>query len=143
MDLYICSMPERLILILFSLLLSTKVNHNKDLLIGKLFKGLVNEACKEMKDGGCMIYTYRLLEFKEDSVIISRQTMASCTPKERERNYNRLTDASPETFHWKIVNDEILIEGFDEYGQLKLEGTELKGVDKNTQRVIVFKPLLK
>ena len=143
MDLYICSMPERLILILFSLLLSTKVNHNKDLLIGKLFKGLVNEACKEMNDGGCMIYTYRLLEFKEDSVIISRQTMASCTPKERERNYNRLTDASPETFHWKIVNDEILIEGFDEYGQLKLEGTELKGVDKNTQRVIVFKPLLK
>ena len=31
---------------------------------GKNFKALVGQSCREMTDGGCMIYTYRILNFK-------------------------------------------------------------------------------
>ncbi len=113
------------------------INVQNDL-TGKSYKALVGESCKEMTNGGCMIYTYRILNFQTDSVIVSYQVMAYCSQKELENNYAHLYDNLTETYKWTASNDTITINGLDDYGKLTLQNSNLIGEDKSTKRKIEF-----
>jgi len=124
-------------IILIFLLSIIGINVQNDL-TGKNFKALVGETCKYMTDGGCMIYTYRFLNFKKDSVVVSYEVIASCTPKERESNYNHMYDNLTKTYKWSANSNTITIIGLDEYGKLTLQNSKLIGEDKLTKRYIEF-----
>lgn len=123
------------ILIFILSMLGFKVQND---LAGKNFKALVGETCKEMTDGGCMIYTYRLLNFKTDSVVVSYQVIAYCSPKEIENNYAHLYENLTKTYEWTTSNDTITINGLDDYGTLTLQNSNLIGEDKSTKRKVEF-----
>lgn len=131
-------MSAKLLIILIYLQTLIGVNVQNDP-TGKHFKALVSETCKQMKDGGCMIYTYRLLHFKTDSVVVSYQVIASCSPKERENNYKHMYDNLTKTYKWSGNNDTITINGFDDYGKLIIQNSKLLGEDKLTKRHLEFK----
>ncbi len=120
----------------FLILFLNCVSLQKDL-SGKIYKALIAEDCKEMPDGGCMIYTYRILNFKKDSVIVSSRVIAKCTPKEIKYNYS-MNDNPVKTFRWNRKNDTITIEGFNEYGKLIFQNSKLIGENK-----IVFEEEIK
>ena len=105
---------------------------------GKNFKALVNESCKELTDGGCMVYTYRILNFKTDSVVVSYQVMAYCSPKERENNFSNIYDNFTKTYSWSVSKDTLTINGLDDYGKLIFQNSKLIGGDKSTKRKIEF-----
>lgn len=105
---------------------------------GKNFKALVNESCKEMTDGGCMMYTYRILHFKTDSVTVAYQVIAHCSPKERENNYSNIYDNFTKTYSWSVSKDTLTINGLDDYGKLIFRNSKIIGSDKFTKRNIEF-----
>jgi hypothetical protein len=105
---------------------------------GKNFKALVNESCRELTDGGCMVYTYRILNFKTDSVVVSYQVMAYCSPKERENNFSNIYDNFTKTYSWSVSKDTLTINGLDDYGKLFFQNSKLIGGDKSTKRKIEF-----
>jgi hypothetical protein len=111
--------------------------------IGKTYKALINETCKEMSDGGCMIYTYQILNFSQDSVAVSYQVIASCSPKERESSYNRMYNNSIKNYKWSANNDSITIEGLNDYGKLQFQNSILIGEDKFKKRNIEFNEVAK
>lgn len=113
------------------------VNVQNDL-TGKSFKALIVESCKEMTEGGCMIYTYRILNFKTDSVVVSFQIIANCWPKVIENNYTHMYDNFIKTYKWSASGDTITINGLDDYGKLTLKNSKLIGEDKLTRRHITF-----
>lgn len=109
---------------------------------GKKYKALLSESCKLMTDGGCMIYTYRVLNFNKDSVTVSYEVEAKCTPQDREKNYiNQLRNAV-KSYKWSNRNNLLLIEGFDEYGELIFQNTTITGRDKSSGRSVEFKEVL-
>lgn len=126
------------ILIILSFVQSMLGVNIKNDLTGKSYKALVGESCKDMTNGGCMIYTYRILNFKTDSVVVSYQVMAYCSPKEIENNYAHLYDNLTKTYKWTASNDTITINGLDDYGKLTLQNSSLIGEDKSTKRKIEF-----
>jgi hypothetical protein len=105
---------------------------------GKKYKSLVGETCKEMTNGGCMIYTYRILHFKTDSVVVSYQVIAQCAPKEIENNYNHMYDNLSKTYSWTNNNDTLFINGMDDYGKLIIQNSKLIGEDNSSKRKIEF-----
>jgi len=105
---------------------------------GKNFKALVNESCRELTDGGCMVYTYRILNFKTDSVVVSYQVIAYCSPKERENNFSNIYDNFTKTYSWSVSKDTLTINGLDDYGKLIFQNSKLIGGDKSTKRKIEF-----
>jgi hypothetical protein len=86
----------------------------------KLYKALVGTTCKDMIDGGCMLYSYRLLDFSKDSVRVTYDVTATCTSKEREKGYKHIYDNLNKTYKWHLSDQFIVIEGFDEYGTFRL-----------------------
>jgi hypothetical protein len=105
---------------------------------GKNFKALVNESCRDLTDGGCMVYTYRILNFKTDSVVVSYQGMTYCSPKERENNFSNIYDNFTKTYSWSVSKDTLTINGLDDYGKLIFQNSKLIGADKSTKRKIEF-----
>ena len=126
------------ILALAPLLVQENVQNNPT---GKNFKALVNESCREMTDGGCMVYTYRILNFKTDSVTVAYQVIAYCSPKERENNYSNMYDNFTKTYSWSVGKDTLTINGLDDYGKLIFHNSKIIGSDKNTKRKIEFNEL--
>ena len=110
----------------------------KNDLTGKCYKALVGESCREMTNGGCMIYTYRILNFKTDSVVVSYQVTAFCLPKEKENNYAHSYDNLTKAYKWAVNSDTITIFGLDDYGKLTIQNSNLIGEDKSTKRMIKF-----
>ena len=53
-------------LVLLSYIADAQINF-----IGKIYKAQISASCKLMNDGGCIIYTYRVLTFSKDSVLVS------------------------------------------------------------------------
>jgi hypothetical protein len=105
---------------------------------GKNFKALLGQSCRALTDGGCMIYTYRILNFRSDSVEVSYQVMAYCSPYERQNNYNHTNDHLIKTYKWSVCKDSLSIHGLDDYGTLIFQNSTLIGEDKSTKRKIVF-----
>lgn len=54
---------------------------------GKVFRGIISEACKSFKDGGCMISTYHTLSFEQDSVKVNYFVDADCDVPQRNSVY--------------------------------------------------------
>lgn len=107
-------------------------------LTGKSYKALVGETCKEMTEGGCMIYTYRILNFSLDSVVVSYQTIAHCSPQEMENSYRNMYDSFTQTYKWTVSRDTLTIYGLEDYGKLMLQHKQITGEDKFTKKAIVF-----
>jgi hypothetical protein len=105
---------------------------------GKNFKALVGQSCREMTDGGCMIYTYRILNFRSDSVEVSYQVKTYCLPNERQNNDNHTHDNLIKTYKWSVCKDSLSIHGLDDYDRLIFQNSTLIGEDKSTKRKIVF-----
>lgn len=106
--------------------------------IGKTYTALVNETCKSMTGGGCMIYTYQVLNFEQDSVKVTYQAIASCSPKERENNYKDMYKNQIKKYKWSVQNDSLTIEGFDTYGKFLFRDSVLIGKDKFKNQSIEF-----
>jgi hypothetical protein len=121
------------ILFIVSFLNGIHLAHNP---AGKTYKALISEGCKEMEGGGCTLYEYRLFCFKQDSVDVSYQIIASCFPIEREKYYNRSYDTK--AYKWKISNNIVTIEGLNDYGKLKLRDSMLIGEEIKTRQKIEF-----
>ena len=105
---------------------------------GKNFKALVGQSCREMTDGSCMIYTYRILNFRSDSVKVSYQVKTYCLPNERQNNDNHTHDNLIKTYKWSVCKDSLSIHGLDDYDRLIFQNSTLIGEDKSTKRKIVF-----
>jgi len=112
------------IILLMAILVNTQVDPT-----GKTYSAKVNETCKTMSDGGCMIYTYRVLNFKKDSVIVSYRVIAECSTKSLEKGYENMHNNLTKTYKWTLKNETINIEGFDEYGTLSIANSKLIGKD--------------
>lgn len=110
---------------------------------GKKYKALLSEACKLMTDGGCMIYTYRVLAFNQDSVTVSYEVNAKCNPQEREKNYNNPFQYPIKNYKWSTRSNQLIIEGFNEYGELILQNATITGFDKSSGRRIEFSEVRK
>jgi hypothetical protein len=117
--------------------------NNSQVPVGRTYKALVGETCKEMTDGGCMIYTYQVLNFGHDSVTVSYQAIPSCSPKEREENYKEMYKNQIKKYKWTVQNDTLAIEGFDIYGKFFFQDSVLIGRDKYKNQNIEFLEQLK
>jgi hypothetical protein len=107
-------------------------------LIGKSFKALVGETCKDMIDGGCMIYTYEWLTFHQDSVTISYEVKAYCTPVEREKNYTNLYSDLSKNYNWSLKHDTIRIHGNSDFNELIIRDSLIFGFDRTQNRNLIF-----
>jgi hypothetical protein len=106
--------------------------------VGKTYKTLVGKTCRDMADGGCMIYSYMVLNFGHDSATVSYQGIASCSPKEREDNYKEMYKNQIKKYKWTVQNDTLTIEGFDTYGKFLFQDSVLIGRDKYKNQNIEF-----
>lgn len=100
--------------------------------IGKTYTAKYSEICKDRTDGGCMIYTWRVLAFEKDSVVVSYRTEAHCTPKEIEQNYEHMYDELVKSYKWTAKNNTITIQEFNEYGDFTFQNNKLTGKQKST-----------
>jgi hypothetical protein len=123
-------MSIKLITILIVLAPYLKEAHVKNDPTGKNYKAIIGETCKDMTDGGCMIYTYQNLNFSKDSVVVSYQVIANCSPKERESNYNHMYDNQTKTYKWNMIDKTIKIEGFDSFSKLTFQDSKLISENK-------------
>ncbi|MBL7911087.1 MAG: hypothetical protein JNJ41_08555 [Bacteroidia bacterium] len=98
---------------------------------GKTYTLLTNSVCKKMEGGGCNIDYYKVMEFTKNKVSIYELVKASCTPKEREENYNNKAEPIKSVRYWTIKDNQIFIEKYDEYGKLELKGDKLIGKRSN------------
>lgn len=96
--------------------------------VGKRFVAQTGASCKEMTDGGCMIYTYCVLAFETDSVAVYYNVEASCTPQSREANYRR-NGANNKTYYtWSLQDKTKLhIQGWPEEADLFWQNETLTG----------------
>jgi hypothetical protein len=101
--------------------------NGKNKFIGNTYQAKIREACKEMIDGGCMLYTFCVLKFEKDSVQVSYRAKANCTPKEREKNYEHIYDNLTKIYKWTLDNDVITIDNFGDYGALTARDSNLFG----------------
>ncbi len=116
----------------------SNASKEKPELIGKSFKALVGETCKDMIGGGCMIYTYERLTFHQDSVTISYEVDAKCFPEEREKNYSNLHTYLSKNYNWSSKNDTIRIYGHSDFKELIIRDSLLFGFDKTQNRNLIF-----
>lgn len=106
------------------------------------YAALISQACKEMTDGGCIISTTCLLDFKGDSVTVTYQYNADCTPKTKEAAYEQLNGRPGTTYRWKTKKNTIVIDGFKDYGALAISDDNLVGkIERNTTVPLVFEPV--
>lgn len=98
---------------------------------GKTYTLLTNSVCKKMEGGGCNVDYYKVMEFMQNKVSIYETVKASCTPKEREENYNNKAEPIKSIRYWSIKDNKIFIEKYDEYGKLELKGDKIIGKRSN------------
>ena len=100
--------------------------YSQNTLVGKKYKAEISASCKEMNDGGCMIYNYCILEFEKSIVKVSYSTEASCTPKERENIYTNNVSQKIE-YNYTIKDNIVTIKKFNPYGKLTISQKKIIG----------------
>src|SRR5687768_17354951 len=90
-------------------------------LTNKTFKAQTGQLCK---DGLGTIYTYCLLNFKKDSVIVSHSVIADVLPEKKDR-YEDAYDNSAQVYKWKVQKNLLSIIGCKEYSQLTMKNSQL------------------
>lgn len=78
-----------------------------------------------MEGGGCTIETYQVMEFAKNKVSIYKLIKASCTPEEREENYNNKSEPVKYIRYWSIKDNKIFIEKYDEYGKMEMKNDKI------------------
>ena len=117
------NMKNLFLVLIFSISLKL---YSQNAIVGKAYKAEISASCKEMNDGGCMIYNYCILEFEKNIVKVSYSTEASCTPKERENTYNNNVSQKTE-YTYTIKNNVVTIKNFYSYGKLIIKQKKLIG----------------
>lgn len=82
---------------------------------GKYYVAQISASCKEMTNGGCMIYSYCILKFDKDSVEATYPIIAHCTPSEIEQSYNSNNTNSTRKYKWKVDAEKLSIIDFDDF----------------------------
>lgn len=83
---------------------------------GKYYVAQISASCKEMVNGGCMVYKYCILKFDKDSVEVSSPTKAYCTPIRLEYTYNSKNNLT-KRYEWKVVSNKLMINDFEDFGK--------------------------
>lgn len=102
---------------LLLMVFTVNLSFSQSNLNGKVFSTLYSTSCKEFSDGGCIIQTYCGLKFDKKTVTVSYSTEAECTPKEKEKLYEKNTE---KIYSWSIENKIIHFNNFDGFGDLHL-----------------------
>jgi len=106
---------------------STNTIVSEDNLIGKIFQAETNHRTGKMKGGGFNEIMYCFLRFEKDSVEIThRQIYTSSIYGE----VNKSEKSESKTYQWKLQNDEIVIENFNDYGQLIFKADQIIGKNR-------------
>lgn len=114
------------------------INGYAQKLANKTYIAEMGATCKDMTDGGCMIYTYRILEFKKDSVTVSYRVKANCTSKDRENGYEQMYDNLKKTYRWKSYKNILTLENFSEISNFTVDKSKIIGRDNERMRTILF-----
>jgi hypothetical protein len=99
---------------------STFVFSQTDNLIGKSYTALISTSCEEFINGGCTIQSYCTLKFSKKTVDITYFNERFCSPKDFEKLYEENTKQNKEALLWSKQNSKIIIEGFNDFGNLYL-----------------------
>lgn len=83
-----------------------------------------SETCKMKTDGGCWIVGYRVLEFEEDSVMIYDKVRGNCHPIDNMYDKDFL---NLKTYPWNQINDQIKIDGFNDFEVHLTDGIKIIG----------------
>jgi hypothetical protein len=112
---------------------STNTIVSKDSLIGKTYEAKVEEIFGKMLGGGFSDTKYCYLRFEKDSVEITlRQIHESSV-------YGEVTESDKsesKTCQWQLQNEEIIIENFNDYGQLIFISDQIIGKDRFGNKLI-------
>ncbi len=92
-------------------------------LIGKRYIAQVGETCK---DGIGMLYTYRILDFKKDSVVIYYKVIAEVIP-ERKAMYEHMYDNLKKPYKWKVKKGILIIDNCKEFNKMTIQKSTLIG----------------
>jgi hypothetical protein len=82
---------------------------------GKYYVAQISASCKEVTNGGCMIYSYCILKFDKDSVEATYPIIAHCTPSEIEQRYNSKNTNISRKYKWKVDAENLSIIDFDDF----------------------------
>ena len=100
---------------------STKTTVSKDRFIGKTFEAEVEGRHGEVSDGKSIFpfseTDYYSLRFEKDSIEITHRHIYS--------GYEQSDTSESKTYKWKLKNDEIIIENFNEYGKLIFKADQI------------------
>lgn len=101
-------------------------------LTGKTYVAEVGATCK---DGVGMIWTYRILDFKKDSVVVSYRVKENIIP-ERKGMYEHMYDNLKKTYKWKNNNKIVSIENCKEFSKLTIQKSKLIGQDSEMKPIV-------
>ncbi|MBC7440095.1 MAG: hypothetical protein H7250_08950 [Flavobacterium sp.] len=107
-----------LLFALFSISISIIAQSNYS---GKYYVAQIGATCKEMPNGGCMIYSHCIMKFDKDSVEVSYPTIASCTSTKMENNYNSNNLNLTKKYKWIITSDKLVINDFKDYNKYSFQ----------------------
>jgi hypothetical protein len=105
---------------------------------GKIYEAEIQVSDKTMKNGCCLIYTYCILTFEKDSVLISYRREAHCNPSHLEANYKNLNEQSAtekKKYLYTATNKTVRIENFQRYDFLP-EQMLILTIENNGERLI-------
>lgn len=89
-------------------------NASKSRVVGKTFVGKLSHSCRATTNGAYDIYIFLHLSFDQDSVTVTQQVVDTETHIIDEKVYP-----------WKMLENEVIIDHFDDYGKLQLKKDRL------------------
>jgi len=95
-------------------------------LIGKTYLAEVEVIYGKMLGGGFIKTKYCYLRFEKDSVEITHQQIYESSIYDE---VNKSEKSESKTYQWKLQNEEIIIENFNDYGQLSFRDFQINGKD--------------
>ena len=128
-----------LLLAILPFMISCQNSNAQTRLIGKTYIAKIGETCK---DGIGSLYKYRILKFSASYVTISYKIDAYVSNGSKD-TYEHMYDELTKNYKWKIQNDILIIQNFEEYGKLEIQNTKIIGKDINSMESIEFKEELK
>ena len=108
----------KIVLFVLTLLFCFKLNA-QDKLVGRTYKAQVSKSCNDMVG---MDYTYCVLKFEKDSVLVTYRMRIDYPHNEADYNQN-----NRKKYKWSIKKNIITIKNFSDYGKLIYKGNSLIG----------------
>ena len=98
---------------------------------------IISETCKKTTDGGCMISTHCFFAFGKDSVTVSYNVVAHCTPKEREKDFEFLNKHyATQRYKYFMEENSLFIGNFSDFnGMIMYNPLVILAKDKKGRKV--------